>query len=353
MGIFNRRQEDRAVNAINEGRLQQYTLTGIGQLFDNSRPFASSYLWMVLLPAYRALGNFRYTCDAMMGESEARKVAMLIDFIDKNQQQLHWLGIHYGYIVVDTDRRGLPYIPDYTKIKTDRFGNVTDYECVYYMPEYAITGKSMTTIMRNNMNALDTFKNGQINLTERYGALGILSGKDMPVSPDDKSEFEAQLRDDYGIRNSKKQMLFSTRPVDFKQIHFPIKDLELTDNVKEEIKYMAGMLQVPYDIIPFSGASTYANQEQAMVSLYRNCLSPIAEIMLAILRKLVKMDTKLLIPSDRISFTIDNVPELADDMTGKVDFCTKVAQLIGTMKEAGLDTTELETKLNDEIHGMQ
>lgn len=349
MGLLDRfrRQEERPVqnSAVNE----RSASVGYGnfRLAFGSKRYADAYLWMILTRIFSGMRNVRFFVDSRRDPKELMPVYAVMDFIEANFANLIWLYWSYGYIVIGRDARGKYVIPDYTKLRKDVHGNIVGDYVTYYSETYRFALKSHFDLIRENVGNLDTIKNGQDYLTRSLGALGILSSKSAPMFEEDKDEMNRTLKRKYGIREDQFQILLFDTDVNYQQMSLPIKDLELAERIKDEIKLIAGFFHVPYDLIPFAGQSTYANQEQAVRVFYSDCISTLAEVALAVGRQCIKDMKTLLIPSSVLTFKIDNVSELEDDRTATIEYKIKVAKLIKTMKESGLDTTQYEEQLTN------
>ena len=176
-------------------------------------------------------------------------------------------------------------------------------------------------------------------MTKTFGAFGILSGSEMGINAADKEELQQQLKERAGTTEAKDQFIISNSPLTFAQIDFKIKELQLPEKVKDEIKVLCAHFGVPYDLIPMSGQSTYANQTAAIVDFYRSCISPLAEQILSLARYIV-LKKYVNIPTQAVTFRIDNVAELADDRTAMIDYKLKVADYAAKLRDLGVDIPE-------------
>lgn len=347
MGIFDRKK--RTENQVNRMPDNGYLISSIGY-FEMRYNFASPYVWMVLSKIFAGLRNVRFVC-----EDENNSIYRLINFLENNKEFLFWQYISSGYYCIGLNGRkdgGYDfYIPKKDKIRTGANGEVTNFDVVGYSDTYKFSRKSHLDMLNESMKAIDVYKNGDINLTEHYGCIGILSGKEIGSNRGEREEFEARLREHYKITSDKGQILLTNMPLDFHAMNMPVKDLELMEKIREEVKLIAGFFNVPYDIIPFSGASTYANQENAIRSFYSDCVSSYAEVILSAGRYIMRKDRTNFIPSDKLTFTIDNVPELKDDRTPLVEYNTKLVDLIIKGKSVGLDMSRFETELTERENG--
>lgn len=346
MGLFNRNKKQVSNGAVNR-RTSAMEFGGLRFRF-GCKQYAEAYVWMIVSKIFSGLANVRYT--APVGEG-MEKLQRLASDLTENLKTIAWLWWWYGFVVVRKKRDGGFMFARYDDIerRKDNRGNILlepDEVCIY-SDTYLYKGVSDFDVLKHDIGNLDTLKNGLDYLTQSLGALGILSGKEMPIIQADKDEFNAKLKLKYGIREEQFQILLFDSSVDFKQMTLPIKDLELDKRIEDEVKLLAGYFGLPYDLLPISGQSTYANQEQALRQFYSNCVSPLAEVGLSLGRRIIK-ESRILVPSDRLSFTIDNVPELEDDRTAEIEYKQKVADLIIRMKEAGVDTTKYEKQLTDE-----
>ena len=259
---------------------------------------------------------------------------------------------NFGYIVVDIDKNGNYYIPDYSKLKKDSKGNILNYECVYYSDTYRFKNKTDFQIIQNTLNELGTYKDAIQHLTTNLGAIGILSGNNLPINPTEKEEFQKNLKSHYGINSDKNNILITTMPLKFDVMQFPVNELQLTEKVKDCYTLICNYFSVPIDLI--FGQSTYANQQQAVKNFYSNCISPLSEIVLEVGKHLIKMQYDILIPSDRLSFRIDNVPEITESVrTVDTEYIDNLTNNISMLKNLGLPTDKLEKVLMSYINSTE
>ena len=338
MGLFNRNKN--SANQVNT--LPDNSVLSMPSFSFGSKRFGDMYLWMILHIIMRGMQNVHFFSK---NEEKNEVLDNILTFVETNITTILWQMWNYGYIVIGTNLSNKLYIPDDSEIKKDVDGRVTNFDFVFYSDTYKFVRKSDFDIIRENVNNIDTLKGAEIYLTEHLGALGILSGSTMPMQQQEKNNFLDNLKKNFGIRKNQWQILLFQNPVDFKQMTLPVKELEIANKIKDEIMAIAGYFNVPYDLIPFSGKSTYDNQEQAIISFYRNCISPLAEIVLSVIKYIVIHIPKLLIVSDNITFRIDNVAELKDDRSNVMEYQTKLVQLIKMLRDLDIDTTEFEKEL--------
>ena len=272
MGFFNRKDNNNIQNSVNIKPQLNNNIYGLNLFGGKNAAWSDPYFWAVMQVVFNGLRNVQYTY-----VQEDRK---LTDFLTNNMIYMIWLLWSYGYIVVGRDRKGNYFIPDYDKLEKDRNGAIKNYECVYYSDKYRFENKTDFQIVRGLLRELGTYKDAIQNTTNNLGAIGILSGGNLPVNPQEKQEFIDNLKSKYGINSDKNNILVTTMPLNFSVMQFPVKELELDEKVKECYTLLCNYFQVPVDMI--FGNSTYANAEQALRNFYTNCISPLAEIILAV-----------------------------------------------------------------------
>lgn len=297
----------------------------------------------------RGLQNVCFDFNAELATDKIRMTLYdLVRYLNNNLSSLVWQLWNNGVVVLEQDEHKRWYSVDYDKLQFDGYGRVIGHEYVLYSEPYMYLRKSDITILRETLTAIDVYKNSDIYLTKTFGAFGILSGSEMGINAADKEELQAQLKERAGTTEAKDQFIISNSALNFHQIDFKIKELQLSDKVKDEIKVLCAHFGVPYDLIPMSGQSTYANQTAAIVDFYRSCISPLAEQILSLARYIV-LKRYVDIPTQVVTFHIDNVAELADDRTAMIDYKLKVADLAKKMYDLGMDVPEYLTKeLNEE-----
>lgn len=338
--IFRRSDRRRSENSVNH--LQTFGAVNFFSQFTSTKKYSDMYLWLIVNRVFRGLQNVRYELDKDLSNRDSDALlAPLLRLFNTQLAPMIWQLWQNGMIVIERTMRGGWYIVPFDKLRFDGKGAVLDHDNVIYSDAYIYLGKSDIAVVRENLNAIDAYKNSDLYLTKTFGAFGILSGRDMGINANDKEELQQSLKMHAGTTEAKDQFIISNSALDFHQIDFKIKDLELKDKVNEEMKALAGYFGVPYDLLPVSGASTYANQEQAVVDFYRNCISPLAEVVLSLGRYVILHERTLInTPSTVLTFTIDNVPELADDRTAAIDYKHKVADLGAKIRDLGLEVPE-------------
>jgi len=137
-----------------------------------------------------------------------------------------------------------------------------------YSDTFAIFGKTDYYTCKDLFLHIDNLLNAINATTENLGAMGVLSPESTTgvmgkLGQTEKEAIQKDWRDNYGLKVGKWSIMISNTPTKFQQISLPIKDLELSEKLKNAIQLLAGYLEVPYELIATSANSTYANRFDA------------------------------------------------------------------------------------------
>lgn len=340
MALIDRfRRGRKSTNSVNH--VQRFGAVNFFSSFISRKKYSDVYYWLVISRIFRGLQNVCFDVSQDVGSDKIKtQLSDLLRFLNNNLTALVWQLWNNGVIVLETTKdKGKWYAVPYENLQFDGNGAVIGHDYVLYSEPYMFLRKTDVTLLKETMGAIDVYKNSDIYLTKTFGAFGILSGSEMGINAADKEELQQQLKERAGTTEAKDQFIISNSPLNFSQIDFKIKELQLPDKVKDEIKVLCAHFGVPYDLIPMSGQSTYANQMAAIVDFYRSCISPLAEQILSLARYIV-LKKYVTIPTTAVTFRIDNVAELADDRTAMIDYKLKVADYAAKLRELGVDIPE-------------
>ena len=338
MALIDRFRRHKSTNSVNH--VQGFGAVNFFSSLISRKKYSDIYYWLVISRIFRGLQNVCFDVSQDVGSDKIKtQLSDLLRFLNANLTALVWQFWNNGYIVLETDGKNKWYCVPFENIQTDGKGAVIGHKYVLYSEPYMFLRKTDVLLLKETLGAIDTYKNSDIYLTKTFGAFGILSGSEMGINAADKEELQQQLKERAGTTEAKDQFIISNSPLTFAQIDFKIKELQLPEKVKDEIKVLCAHFGVPYDLIPMSGQSTYANQTAAIVDFYRSCISPLAEQILSLARYIV-LKKYVNIPTQAVTFRIDNVAELADDRTAMIDFKLKVADYAAKLREMGIDIPE-------------
>lgn len=347
MALFSRNSKQ-STNAVNKPLATAVTLSPFNL---GARRFADAYVLILLSKIFRGLRNVRFTIDEEVTRG-GRELQPLADFLNSALQELVWVCWQKGAMVINKDVQDKWHTVNPQQWKWLN-GQITNFRYVTYSDAYRFIGRPDLEVLRDHIDRLDRLVNADDYLTQALGAFGILSGKSMGLTPDDKKAFLDGIKRDIGITSDKYQFICMGSEIDFKQVQLPIKDLELPDKVKQEVMAIAGYFGIPYDLVPLSGKSTYDNQAAAIVDFYRNCISPIAEQVLELGRYAIKCDEGIVVPSRALTFTLDNIPELEadrDDTEKRLERAQKATEILDKVKGVeGADVSWLLDIINNRL----
>ena len=348
MALIDRfRRGRKSVNSVNH--VQRFGAVNFFSSYVSRKKYSDVYYWLVISRIFRGLQNVCFDVSQEVGSDKIKmQLSDLLRFLNNNLTSLVWQMWNNGFIVMESDKNGKWYSVPFDKIQTNGNGAVINHDYVLYSEPYMFLRKTDVTLLKETLGAIDVYKNSDIYLTKTFGAFGILSGSEMGINAADKEEIQEQLKARAGTTEAKDQFILSNSPINFSQIDFKIKELQLPDKIKDEIKVLCAHFGVPYDLIPMSGQSTYANQMAAIVDFYRSCISPLAEQILSLARYIV-LKKYVTIPTTAVTFRIDNVAELADDRTAMIEYKLKVADLAKRMSELNIELPDyIINELKDE-----
>lgn len=341
--IFRRNRYDARAHEAND-----LLRTGHAGFYFAKRKYSDVYLWLVVNRIFGGLRSVRFYNSSPLKNED---VDALCDFVMKNAEALVWQYWDKGYMVIDVSNTASPELV--INPKTTDGGHVFEPAgsryAVVYSPEYQMQGLSAFKILQNEFKTIDTLRSGDEYLTESLGALGIISGKEMPMTPAEKEAFLGEVKKKVGITPDKFQFLIATGAISYTPIAIPVADLNLRGKVTETLKLICDYFSVPFDLINFSGASTYANMEQAVKLFYSNCIAPIAEQLLLLIRHAVKLDTSLFVASDNITFGIDNTDIATTEQKATLATLETALKVLALADQSGIDTTEARERIAEKL----
>lgn len=338
MALIDRFRRRKSTNSVNH--VQGFGAVNFFSSLISRKKYSDIYYWLVISRIFRGLQNVCFDVSQDVDSAKIKtQLSDLLRFLNANLTALIWQLWNNGVVVLETTNEGKWYAEPYERLQFDGNGAIIGHKYVLYSEPYMFLRKTDVLLLKETLGAIDTYKNSDIYLTKTFGAFGILSGSEMGINAADKEELQQQLKDRAGTTEAKDQFIISNSPLTFAQIDFKIKELQLPEKVKDEIKVLCAHFGVPYDLIPMSGQSTYANQTAAIVDFYRSCISPLAEQILSLARYIV-LKKYVNIPTQAVTFRIDNVAELADDRTAMIDYKLKVADYAAKLYDLGIDIPE-------------
>lgn len=351
MGLFNRRKTDtfetiEVTNAVNVNQVDHNAYCKPFGFYFNGRgkqDFASLFIYAVLERIYNGIRNVTFTT------TEQNLIGDEINtFVERNMELLLWHYFNNGYMCVMTGEHGLIRLPKQNELKFNANGQIINKNAVVvYSDCYCIDRDTHTKIVKPFLKNINTSLSNMDFITDNCGLYGILSGKSIPISPASKAEVQQKLRKDYGTGDGQFNFILSNSEISFTPIEIPVKELELTEKVNQDMRWICNFFQINPDLI--FGGSTFTNQEQAIKQFYRDCIIPLAERVLMLTRALFVSLTNELKPSKVMTYDISNIPEFNTNLSEKCEQLTAYLDYLLRLKEAGCDVTYEIQRLGDTV----
>lgn len=200
----------------------------------------------------------------------------------------HFRGIFYdlfykGYFVLlhNSTTNDIEYLPaKYTQVRADgsvyvEGGNLSEGTRAYlfYEKSYKVDGETMAQSCQTTLDYIDNILNTASTGNARLGNLTILTptsnGLGMEVIKDaEKKEIEKLISESYGGLDSQSNLMLFPNSLSTTTISFDFGKLQLLEQLKMEVMQLCDFFNIPYDILPLSGQSTFNNQDNAYTMLY-------------------------------------------------------------------------------------
>lgn len=252
---------------------------------------------------------------------ELKKVEFVSDpaYERETREVVNFLNTKYTTIYKYFFKKGFCAVKVGESIKFDDLCSVkkgNDYEFELSNPissstfEFDLFRKSQSQLLESIFENVNTSLTAQKAVTRILGQFTFFSKeaqKDnervMPLTDVERKKYNDKFNTLMTGNNVGAAVEFTNASLKRDTILFPIEKLQIVDNVTFCILVVAGVLNVPYDLIPITGKSTYSNQEAAIEYLRTHTVSGIAENMLELGRKIMKSKNPM-IPNKALNFII-------------------------------------------------
>lgn len=345
MAFWNRKQN-------NNNELKLNNSISVNSLNDNVRPyifdwykngrgkwnFARFFINLVMNKIYQGMQNVTWE------STEINYLANdIANFIDRNANLLinsYW---YNGFMCIIVDKETLR-LPRKNELRFDTEGRIVNRDAiVIYSDYYSISRQTHISLIKPVLHTIDSHANNSLFASDNLGALGIISGGNIPISPAAKEELQQHLRKDYGVGDDQFNFILSNGDLKYQSIDLKLKELDFSGNIKTNLEYICHFFNVPVDFV--FGNSTYANQEQAILVFYQNAIMPLAEILLKLARTtFIYMDNDLK-PSTVLTYHISNISQLNNALSKESNEKSAYLDLLMKFEQAGINVTEDIEKL--------
>jgi phage portal protein BeeE len=199
--------------------------------------------------------------------------------------------------------------------------------------------QSRLSALGNENKLLQVISDAELSIIRNRGALGILS-KDINdkssigAFEDDKENIQEQYRR-YGITSEQWNIIITSSALKWQSITQPLKDLMLLEFEERTAKKICGVFDIPFELLPLVGQSTYSNRKEAKIELYQDYVIPCsvgdAELL-----------TAALCPKGiKIMLDYSNIPALQEQLSQKATATATALQAYNAAQQAG-NITRLE-----------
>lgn len=287
-------------NGINFVKMQNF-----GLFQPATGKYSAFYLQIILNKIYEGMNSVHF-----YSASNNYGVNQIADFLEKNIVTMLYQLWNYGYLVLSIKNK--LELVDYQKVRLDKNGEVItpsgEEWIVYYSNEYLQKRLTLFKIIAEQLHLIDTYSEALKYLTQTFGSVCVMSGKQLPLSATGKKELENNLKNNLGILSEKSQFLISqATDLQLQQFQFDIKGLELEEKIDKAFSRLCTFFGIPVNLVYTNENSTYDNQAESRRRYYTSCISNYSEIILTVGRAIVKNDMNLLVLSDDLTFSIDNM----------------------------------------------
>ena len=270
--------------------------------------YSESMIKMVLAPIFDELKKVVFYVDPAY-EVEAKSIAT---FLNENYTIIYKYFFENGFCALNVDKKtGVLTFDNQctTSVKNQYEVNLSNpisaktFELDFFQ-------KSSKSLLADVIENINTGLTAQKAITKILGQFTFFSKEKeganervVPMTDKEKETFEAKFNTIFSGDNVGSAVSFTNANLKRDTILFPMEKLQIVDNVGFMILIMAGVMNVPYDLIPITGKSTYANQAEAIDYLRTHTVSGIAENILTLGRKVLKQRHPL-IPKSALDYKI-------------------------------------------------
>lgn len=214
---------------------------------------------------------------------EAWGVKIARKIIKDNFREIFFDLYSKGYFVLlhNNSTADIEYLPaKYTQIRADgsvyiEGGKMSEGTRAYlfYEKNYKVDGRTMEQVCKTSLDYIDNILNTASTGNARLGNLTIITPSSTPMGGEvlkdsEKKEIEKLISESYGGLDSQSSLLLFPNSLNISTIAFDFGKLQLFEQLKMEVMQLCDHFNIPYDILPLSGQSTFNNQDTAYSMLY-------------------------------------------------------------------------------------
>lgn len=343
MDFFGIRAKSKSQNAIQINEVSQqawhYTPWVFIHKDKKEKPLGNVYLQAIMNLIWNGISNVTYDTSG----KPSFTLDAITAFIDANATLLVNQYIRIGFICVFYDERGNYRVPQDQEIKFDKNGKVINkYAVVVYSPQYQTEKTSLLRIAFPLIFWINKLAGSNDYLSETFGMFGVLSGKDIPLSPQGKKQLLDSINENYGSMDERFPFMLANNDMNWTPIQPDTAALSFDDKIKDAYKILCNLFGVPTQLL-FDDNSTYNNVKEARIAFYDTTIRSYAEVLLKVGQALL-VESNEFIPKHNLNYHFTNIPELEKSLSSAVAERTAWLDYLLRLKEAGMD---VDKELNE------
>lgn len=275
----------------------------------------------------------------------------IITFIENNSEILIYHYLKDGFACIIVEKSGNLRLPQVNELRFDSKRRVVNKNAiVVYSDPYSIEYTTHYLLALPYLNDINDNMNQSAFIGSQSGLFGVLSGKNMPISPAAREEVESKLKKRYGYDEDQYNFIVSNSEIDFTPIQIPVDKLKLDEKSENDFKYILHLFGISPDYI--IGNSTFNNREAATRDFYRNAVVPLAEVLLRLARTTFVYVNTDLEPSTIITYDLSSVPEYQTTLSAKCAENKAYLDYLIALRDAGVDVESDIRKLYEASRNM-
>jgi len=275
--------------------------------------YSESMIKMVLAPIFDELKKVVFYVDpAYENQKEGAELKRIATFLNENYTIIYKYFFEKGFCALDVNKKtGALTFDNQCFTKTENQFEITLSNPISAKTfELDFFQKAPKTLLTDVLDSINTGLTAQKAITKILGQFTFFSKESeganervVPMTNTEKLAFEAKFNTLFTGENVGSAVAFTNAGLKKDTIIFPMDKLKIVENVGFLLLILAGSMNVPYDLIPLTGKSTYSNQEEARDYLRNNTVSGIAENILTLGRKVLKQRVSL-VPKSALNYRI-------------------------------------------------
>lgn len=268
--------------------------------------YSDAIVKMVLSPIFDELKKVEFYAE----DSYSKKLEPVVNFLNNNYATLYKILFTQGFAALKVDKGIITFDHLAYLNKTNNFEVSVSNPISVKTFELDFFSRSLSDLMSEFLENINTGLTAQKAMTRTLGQFTFFSKakegvneRIVPLTDAERKNFEDKFNKIFSGTDVGASVYFTNANLKRDTVQFPLASLGINENVSFCILILAGMMNVPYDLIPISGKSTFANQEEAIEYLRTHTVSGIAENFLELGRKAAK-SISITIPNKALDYRI-------------------------------------------------